>query len=165
MPSNKSVHIRQATAADYPSVMQIIGQAAAWLKEKGIDQWPSPPNEHWQRRTAEQVNQGEFYLAYERQKPIGTFRLTWRDAYWVDDGLAGYLHRLAIRDGKHRQGLGDVMLEWAIGAIKRRGRQYVRLDTPADNGRLRRYYESRGFTYRGQIADHDYLGALFEKEL
>jgi hypothetical protein len=28
---------------------------------KGIDQWTSPPNEHWQRRMAEAIERGEMY--------------------------------------------------------------------------------------------------------
>ena len=163
--ANKSVFIRPASAEDYPAVIEIIGEAAAWLKAKGIDQWPSPPNEHWQRRTAEQVNRDEFYLAYEGEEAVGTFRLTWNDAYWLDGGRAGYLHRLAIRNHKHHQGLGDVLLDGAIALIRQRERRFVRLDVPAKNDRLRRYYERRGFVYRGQVEDHDYLGALFEKEL
>jgi GNAT superfamily N-acetyltransferase len=163
--ARKSVHIRPATAEEYPLVMEIIGEAAGWLKARGIDQWPAPPNEHWQRRTAEQVSRGEFYLAYEGEKPVGTFRLTWHDAYWLDDGLAGYLHRLAIRNHKHHQGLGDVLLDWAIGLIRRQERRFVRLDMPAENDAMRQYYENRGFVYRGQVEDHDYVGALFEKEL
>ncbi len=163
--NSKAVHIRQAVADDYPIVIKIIGEAAAWLQAKGIDQWPSPPNEHWQRRTAEAVSRGEYHLAYEGKKPVGTFQLTWDDAYWLDDGLAGYVHRLAIRDHKHDQGLGDVLLERAIALIRRQERRFIRLDVAAKNQRLRRYYESRGFVCRGQVEDHDYLGALYEKKL
>ncbi|MFO7536472.1 MAG: hypothetical protein R6X32_00250 [Chloroflexota bacterium] len=41
--------------------MATIDAAAAWLKRTGIDQWPSPPNEHWQRRMAEAIQREEVY--------------------------------------------------------------------------------------------------------
>lgn len=163
--TGNKIQVRQVTSKDYPLVIEIIGEAAAWLKEKGIDQWPSPPNEHWRRRIAEQVDRGEYYLAYEGAQAVGVFGLAWKDAYWPDDGLAGYLHRLAIDNHKHRQGLGKVLLEEAMTLIGRQGRQFIRLDVSAENQRLRRYYESLGFIYRGRIEDHDYLGVLYEKRL
>lgn len=163
--SDDKTHIRQATPEDYPIVIEIIGEAAAWLKGKGIDQWPSPPNEHWQRRTAEQVERGEYHIAYEGEEPVGVFRLTWHDAYWLDDGQAGYLHRLAVRRNKHYQGLGDILVDWAVALIIEKKRHFIRLDVAAWNNRIRQYYEERGFSFCGQVEDHDYLGALYEKRI
>ena len=46
------VDFRLAVPDELPLVMDIVAEAAAWLTAKGIDQWPSPPNVHWERRMA-----------------------------------------------------------------------------------------------------------------
>jgi hypothetical protein len=47
---------------DLPLVMEILSEAAAWLKKIGFDQWPSPPNEHWRRRIAAAIKREEVYI-------------------------------------------------------------------------------------------------------
>ena len=154
-----------ATPENLPVVMEIIGEAAAWLQIKGIDQWPSPPNKHWWRRTAAAIERGEVYLVFQAGLVVGTFGLTWADAYWPDDGQAGYVHRLAIRDKVRGQGMGQALLNWAAEQVWQRHRSLLRLDVAMGNGRLRRYYEEQGFIFCGTVGDHDYEAALYEKNV
>ena len=160
------LHIRTAAAGDLPTVLTILGQAAAWLIKRGVDQWPSPPNEHWRRRTAERINKGCVYLARREDETVATFQIAWSDpAYWPHDpDGAGYIHQLALSDQYHGLGVGAALLDWAIRFICQMGKLHVRLDCQAGNGRLRRYYEEQGFTYRGQITDRDYQAALYERD-
>ncbi len=154
-----------AMSEDLPVVMEIIGEAAAWLEAKGIEQWPYPPNKHWWRRTAAAIERGEIYLAYQEGLAVGTLGLTWADAYWPDDGQAGYVHRLAICNQVHGQEMGRALLNWAAEQIRQRHRSLLRLDVPMANGRLRRYYEEQGFALCGTVSDHDYEAALYEKNV
>jgi len=146
-------------------VMEILAEAAAWLKQKGIDQWPSPPNEHWQRRMAAAVGRGELYTFGVVKNRFAIARFTWRDPYWPDDNLAGYIHSMAVHPGMQGQNVGGVILFWAMMKARREGKQFLRLDCLAGNGRLRRYYEDQGFTYQREITDQDYVAALYEKEI
>lgn len=146
-------------------VMEVLSEAAAWLQEKGIDQWPSPPNEHWQRRMAAAIGRGEVHLVSVDRKPVGIVRLTWSDPYWPDDGLAVYVHSMAIRREMHGRRIGEAILAWAEAKAGEEGRQLLRLDCLAGNQRLRRYYREQGFGYRGEHTDRDYSAALFEKEV
>lgn len=148
---------------DLPLVMAILAEAAAWLNEKGSDQWPSPPNEHWQRRMAEAIEREEVYTVGIVKNRFGIVRFTWADPYWPDDNLAGYVHSIALRSEMHGQNLGSLILFWAMMKTKQEGRQFLRLDCLAGNGRLRRYYEDQGFSYRGEVIDQDYVAALYEK--
>ena len=159
----KDMEIQLAEPQDLPTVMAILAEAAAWLKEKGIDQWPSPPNEHWQRRMVEAIDRKEVYTIGQGHKRFGIVRLTWADPYWPDDGLAGYIHSMAIRPSRQGQGVGGVILEWAANEISARGRRAIRLDCLASNGRLRGYYEEQGFIFQSALTDHDYSAALYEK--
>jgi GNAT superfamily N-acetyltransferase len=150
---------------ELPLVMEILAEAAAWLKERGIDQWPSPPNEHWQRRMAEAIQREEVHTVGIVKNRFGIVRFTWADPYWPDDNLAGYVHSMAVRSEMHGQNLSGLILFWAMMKVKREGKQFLRLDCLAGNGRLRRYYEEQGFTYRGQRTDQDYVAALYEKDI
>lgn len=146
-------------------VMEIVAEAAAWLKEQGIDQWPSPPNEHWQRRMATAIARGEVYTVGIVKNRFGIVRFTWSDPYWPDDGLAGYVHSMAIRSEMHGQKVGEGILFWATLKAQRQGKRFLRLDCLASNGRLRRYYEDKGFNCQGERADLDYVAALYQKEI
>jgi hypothetical protein len=159
------LEFKVARPDDLPLVMEILAEAAAWLKEKGIDQWPSPPNEHWQRRMAEAIQREELHTVGIVKNRFGIVRFTWADPYWPDDDLAGYIHSMAVRSNMHGQHLGGLILFWAMMKTKQEGRQFLRLDCLAGNGRLRRYYEGRGFSYRGEVNDRDYTAALYEKEI
>ena len=147
---------------ELPLVMEILAEAAAWLKQKGIDQWPSPPNEHWWRRMGAAIDRGEVYTAGFDKVRIGIVRLTWTDPYWPDDDLAGYVHSVAIRTAMHGQGVGSSILSWAALKVRQRGKRFLRLDCLARNRRLRRYYEDHGFVCRGEVTDRDYIAALYE---
>lgn len=160
-----AVDFKVAQPEELPLVMVILTEAAAWLKGKGIDQWPSPPNEHWQRRMAEAIQREEVYTVGIAKNRFGIVRFTWADPYWPDDNLAGYVHSMAVRSDMHGQNLGGLILLWAIMKAKRERKQLLRLDCLAGNGRLRRYYEEQGFIYRGAVNDHDYAAALYEKEI
>ncbi len=166
------MEIKAALPDQLPLVMDILAEAAAWLTAKGINQWPSPPNEHWWRRMERQLANGEVYLAYLNGEAVGTLRLIWSDPYWADDEKAGYVHSLALRNRVHGLKMGAALLHWAMDESRRQGKQVIRLDCGAANrepeaasGRLRRYYEELGFVYFGEVQDHDYTAVLYEKKL
>jgi GNAT superfamily N-acetyltransferase len=73
------------------------------------------------------------------------------EAVW--DGLPGaaalYVHRMAVR--RSASGLGAVILRRAAGIARQQGREALRLDCVASNGRLRAYYEAAGFVHRGDV--------------
>lgn len=159
------LNFKVAQPEDLPLVMEILAEAAAWLKEKGIDQWPSPPNEHWQRRMAAAIEGEEMHTVSITGNRFGIVRFTWSDLYWPDDNLAGYVHSMAVRRAMQGKSVGGAILLWAGTKAKQQGRQFLRLDCLANNGRLRRYYEEQGFNYRGEVADRDYRAALYELPL
>lgn len=154
-----------AQPADLPVVIDILSEAAAWIKDKGIDQWPSPLNEYWRQRIAEMVQRGEFFTVGAVNKRLGIVRITDGNRHWPDDGQALYVGVLAIRDNMHGQGLGAYILNWAALKAHRQGKGFLRLDCLASNRRLCRYYEDQGFTYKGQFTSGEYVAAMYEKPL
>jgi GNAT superfamily N-acetyltransferase len=157
--------VRLAVPDGLPLVMEIVAEATAWLTAKGIDQWPSPPNVHWERRMAMAIERREVFTAGFTATRFAIVRLTWSDEYWPDDGRAGYVHTMAIRDALHGQGIGKAILEWTTSETRQQGKSRLRLDCLAGSGRLRRYYENQGFVYQGEFTDRDYVAALYELAL
>lgn len=160
-----ALDFKVAQTEDLPLAMEILAEAAARLKEKGIDQWPSPPNEHWQRRMAAAIERKEVYTVGVDQNRLGILRFTWSDPYWPDDNLAGYVHSMAVRPAMQGKNIGGAILSWAARKARQQDRQFLRLDCLSGNGRLRRYYEEQGFIYRGEATDRDYTAALYELPL
>lgn len=59
---------------------------------------------------------------------------------------AGYIQRLATSAGYKGQGVGKQIINLLLQEVAKNNRQYLRLATPANNAKLRSYYESCGFT-------------------
>ena len=161
-----SLIIRPAKVDELGDVMDILADAAAWLESKGVKQWPSPPNEHWWRRTETFIKNREMYLVQKESQTVATFRLAWTDPYWSDpQPVAGYIHTLAVKSHLRGLKIGADILDWWRAAIRDQNKAFARLDCQADNVRLRRYYEEQGFVFKRKAIDRDYVAALYEKRL
>jgi protein-tyrosine phosphatase len=153
---------------DLSVVMEILDQAARWMLERGIWQWeaPSPP-EVWQRM-AREIENREVYLARlpETGEPVGTLRFEWTGApLWPKEADAGYIHSMTVKPAYMGRQLGQRMLEWTIDHVRSRGKRIARLDCMTANPRLRAYYESAGFHYRGDSRSGAYQLSLYELAL
>jgi GNAT superfamily N-acetyltransferase len=126
-------------------VLRVLDEAAAWLRARGIEQWPARFEFSWVRGS---LMRGETWLVEVDGLVSATVTLDWSDAVWAGiPGDAAYLHRMAVR--RRSSGLGRVILAWAAGVAREHGRQALRLDCVASNERLRAYYEAAGFVFRG----------------
>ena len=129
------------------AVLGVLNEAAAWLQDQGITQWPARFESSW---IEEAILQGETWLVEVGGANGGTVTVDWSDAAWSDVcGDAGYIHRMAVR--RCCRGLGSVILAWAAEMVRQHNRSALRLDCVASNDRLRAYYETAGFIYRGDV--------------
>jgi ribosomal protein S18 acetylase RimI-like enzyme len=145
-------------------VADVLDEAAAWLRSRGIQQWPARFS---RGRIAEQVRERDVYVAWDRGQAVGTFSLQVSDPeFWGDrpsDAL--YLHGLAVR--RSHAGLGPELLARAERLTVAAGRRYLRLDCGAANLPLRAYYERAGFEHRGdrrmERSIAQWTASLYEK--
>ena len=146
--TNTKIKFRVARPDQVNDVLGVLDEAAAWLEEQGITQWPARFEQSW---IEDAIHQGETWLV-EADGTIGaTVTVDWSDPAWSDvGGSAAYLHRMAVR--RQERGLGAVILAWAAEIARQHGRDALRLDCVASNDRLRAYYETAGFDYRGDVA-------------
>jgi len=72
---------------------------------------------------------------------------------------------LAVESSVHGQGIGAMVIEWALHQTFLQGRQFLRLDCSARNAGLCRYYERQGFIQVGQrVLQSGYIAALYQCE-
>jgi GNAT superfamily N-acetyltransferase len=143
-----AVRFRVAAPDQLGDVLTVLDEAAARLREQGIEQWPARFDADWVEGA---VRRGETWLAGQGAAVSGTVTLDGADPVWdaVPGPAALYVHRMAVR--RPARGLGAVMLDWAAGVARRQGREALRLDCVASNARLRAYYEAAGFVHRGDV--------------
>jgi ribosomal protein S18 acetylase RimI-like enzyme len=159
---SESLEVRPAEPEDLDEIVEILSEAARWLLEQGIRQWPDPfPRD----RVAALLERGSFYLARLDGEPVATFALLWSDpAFWGERPPdAGYVHAIAVRRAYAGRELGKRLLDWAEGRATESGREYLRLDCVTDNENLRAYYERLGFEPRGETRIDDFTATLFER--
>jgi GNAT superfamily N-acetyltransferase len=142
------IEFRVARPDQTDNVLSVLNEAAAWLQERGITQWPARFERSW---IDEAVCRGETWLVEVDGTVCATVTVDWSDPVWNDtDGSAAYIHRMAVR--RQRPGLGAIILAWVADFARQHGRDTLRLDCVASNGPLRAYYERAGFVYRGDVA-------------
>jgi protein-tyrosine phosphatase len=132
-----------------PEVQRMLSTAFHRAAARGYKQWWDPfPVEVVERS----VLRGETYVAVEQGSVLGTIALSWEDPlFWGERPPdAGYVHRLCTSPDA-APGFGVEMLTWADRTAANRRRDWLRLDTPASNVRLRAYYESLGFRLQDEL--------------
>jgi len=162
------VQMRHAGAADFEAVYQVSLDAQQWLQSRGIYQWTVLMNsKEGQRQLLDRILHAEVYLALLDGDPVGTLSLQWEDPFFWDergeDGLAGYVHALAIRRKVGGHGVGRALIHWAMRLIAGHGRPLIRLDCMADNPALCAYYARLGFIDQGVREWPNWRARLYER--
>jgi GNAT superfamily N-acetyltransferase len=168
---NTTFTIRVATVCQQPVVLDLIEQAAAWLRGKGTDQWARPWPDEPQRdeRVRRGLELGETWIVWSGDVPAATMTIR-QDAnpdVWGEKGRdpAVYIHRLVVSRTYAGLDLGGVMIDWAVQReFALRHVDWARVDVWTTNAGLHDYYERQGFIRCGSCPDPRYpSGALFQK--
>lgn len=153
-----TLEIRRADPAEVVPVIEILAEATAWLRTKGIEQWPDRFSHDF---ITALVGEGTLFVGVQGTEIVATVTLQWSDpGFWGAREDAGFIHRLAVR--RSHSGVGTALIEWADRQAAARGRAFLCLDTITSNARLRAYYEGLGFREVGQMSgppEHPHSGA------
>jgi hypothetical protein len=110
-----AVTLHRASTAHAAEVLDVLDEAAAWLRRRGVTQWPERFESSWIEGA---IERGETWLARLGATAMGTLTLDWSDPLWADiGGAAGYVHRMAVR--RQAVGLGALLLGWAADVARR----------------------------------------------
>ncbi len=158
--------IRVATEYDLPGVIDTLREASEWEVARGLPHpWPVP---FPLSRIRPALDHQDLYVVEDsRAQPAGTVTLVWADpAFWGERPAdAGYIHRLAVRRAHAGRGIGRAILAWAEDVTRRKGRDFLRLDTLTASDGLHRFYRSAGFEAMGEVTVDGLPCTLFEKRL
>jgi GNAT superfamily N-acetyltransferase len=139
--------LRLAKAHEVETVATLWEESAAWLKNRGVDQWQYPVRT---AAIASAIDDETVWLLDDDIGPVATVTLDtdademlWLPADEPQNAL--YLHRLVVARRAAGQTLGDRILDWAGAEAARRGRRWLRLDAWTSNTGLHDYYLERGF--------------------
>lgn len=149
--------VSEAHEQDIPEIAGILTDATMYKVKKGDKIWGG---EGWtDEEVKDYMAESEMFLVKQGQEIVGTVSLQWEDerTWGAQPPIAGYMHRLAIKEGHHGQGLGEQVIDWVATKVAEQGKELLRLDCPEDNQDLCKYYEKLGFTKTGsrQIPKYD----------
>ena len=153
-----------ASSEDTPILLDILTDATHQKLNRGDMSWG--PSGWTEEEVRDVMTESTVYLVRQNDQIIGTVSLQWDDeeVWGPQPPVAGYLHRLAIKDEFRGQGLGEQIVDWSAARAAENGRSSLRLDCEESNEDLCNYYKGLGFTKVGsQILNEFYTAALFER--
>lgn len=134
-------------AGQVDRAISILREVAAWGREQGFRVWP----DEWltrQELLTREAQPENFYVGTVDGREACAFILQWSDReYWPDapEYEAGYLHKLCVRRAFAHMGMTGQVVEAVREECARRGAQYIRLDTGANEPVVQRIYQEAGF--------------------
>lgn len=153
------MEISRAQPDELDDVLDVLDEAAAWLQELGIKQWPArfSGRDGWRgERLRSYVLAGETWLVRAAGEVAATFTLSGPDPDYAHGWPGGpdnalYVYRMAVRRKHAGAGLGDRILDWCATTAAAAGQRWLRLDCHRENHTLQRYYTDRGFARVGTV--------------
>jgi GNAT superfamily N-acetyltransferase len=156
------MNVRPARPGEIEVVLDVLADASAWLRARGIEQWPERFDASW---VMPAIERGETWIGEVEGDVVGTLVVEWEDElFWAGyPADAGYLHRLAV--SRRGTGLGAQLLRWAERLTAGAGKPWLRLDCVAWNHPLRAYYERAGYEHVGDVTVGPYTQARYQKRV
>lgn len=157
---------------DEDKTISVMHGAGKWLKDSG-----RKPSESWQPQNMNKdyllkhAESSEFYAALIDGKPVAGMILqdnqrnqSWKSVDKDKKIVALYVHWLCVDHEYAGKGLPGVMIDFAAKFAKTKGIHILRLDTNAEEPKLRRIYEELGFNLRSTEKEGNHVTAFYEKE-
>jgi GNAT superfamily N-acetyltransferase len=144
--------ITQAKNEDLRKVLNLLVNAATWLKTKRTKQWSYYLTEldGNEEEILHSIKNGATYLVEKEGQHISTLTLEKNPSGW-DLDLWGenarddvvYLHRLVVHRNHAGKGIGSALLDWVEKEAQEAGKKIIRFDCIASNEGLNHYYQKR----------------------
>jgi len=153
------LRFESAQRNELPIILDLLDEAAVWLRARDILQWPprfSDVDDWRAARIASYVEDGQAWLVRISSEVVATFTIGAADPDYADGWPDGpddalYIFRMAVRRAWAGRNLGGRILDWASARALARGHKWLRLDCHRDNTALQNYYEARGFIRVGTL--------------
>lgn len=149
--------IRKSSRADITAIMEIVADAQALLRSRGVDQWQDG------YPTADIIEQdiarSESYVLEDRDVVVATAVISFAgevtyntiDGQWLNSNDYVVVHRLAVRNSALGSGLAQKMMLYAETLALEHGVTDIRVDTHCDNKAMQSLLNRLGYTVCGKI--------------
>ena len=149
-----------AKKKDLSEIMQVIGQAQAYLASQHIEQWQNGyPNE---TAILKDIKNNESYIVKsEDSSLIATAMFTTRneptyktiEGDWITETDASYgvIHRMAVNKGFRGTGIAKFIFNQCEQTLKYNKIQSMRIDTHEDNLGMQALLKKLGYVFCGVI--------------
>ncbi|MEU5900269.1 GNAT family N-acetyltransferase [Streptomyces venezuelae] len=157
------MNVTYATLDDIPRLQKFRQDAAAWLADRGLDQWSTVYPDDLLRSS---IKAGTVFLFHEEaeEDPVATVTLDtladpilWTPAEIREPAL--YVHKLTLSRLGSGSGLGSRILDWCGDRAAQAGCDWLRLDAWTTNTALHTYYRSQGFTHLRTVHNEQAYGS------
>ena len=154
------MHIRKATEADIPKLLDIYEEAKAYMRKTGnMTQWSG--NYPSQEDIREDLDRGWLYVCAEEdsEEPLAVFAFfigeepNYRKIYegaWLNEEPYGVIHRIALSGKARGWGAAKACMDYAESCSRN-----LRIDTHADNLPMQGLIRKCGFLPTGIIYVED----------
>ena len=154
------------TQGDASIALEIMREAASWLIQIGKPLWRLD-NRCLNRKSSTGITKDDIYVGWVANEAAAVMILQWKDPnLWPhakDD--SGFIHKLCVRRRFAGSDVSRQMVAWAEQEVRRRGKEYLRLDCAGDCQKLCSFYESLGFRQVDRRMVGIYDEAFFEMGL
>jgi len=149
------IHVRPATEADLPAILQLVREVVPLMNAGGNLQWDADyPNETVFRSD---IARRQLWVAELDGAVAGVAALTtdqdpeYADADWEPGREAIVTHRLAVAPGAQGRGVAAALLGQAERLAIERGLYLLRIDTNSENQATQRLFPKLGYRFAGEI--------------
>lgn len=163
--------LRLVALHEIHTAMEIIDAAKRHLKQQGINQWQTGyPDSNCIRQDIE-TGKGFFvadeagilgYLCIDYDGEPSYDRL---NGEWRTEGKYVVVHRMAFAEHARGKGMSDTVFRLVEEMSRQKGIHSFRIDTDADNQKMRHILQKNGFAYRGTIWFENSEKLAFDKAM
>lgn len=151
------IRLKMAGTEDAEFAMKCINDAKRHLKQQGIDQWQKGYPD--QACIEQDIRRGKGFLLEEEGFLLGYLCIDFdgEPAYehlngeWQNSGDYVVVHRMAFADEARGKGLAQTAFHLVEEYSLSKGVKNFRVDTDADNLKMKHILNKAGFEYRGTI--------------
>jgi GNAT superfamily N-acetyltransferase len=138
------VRFRTATAADVPDIVALLADDPLGATREDL---ASPLPACYRRAFAAiEADPNQLLAVAEADGAVvGTLQLTFIPGLSRRGALRGQIEAVRVAAAHRSGGLGERLVEWAVGACRARGCVLVQLTTDRSRGRAHAFYERLGF--------------------
>ena len=155
----EDILIREANFNDVDSIMDIIKQIIAEMKESKNTQWDEtyPKAENFKQ----DIEEGSLYVDEFKGDIVGFICVNdsepeeYKNIDWISDEKSLVLHRMGINPKYRRKGKAKNLIRYAENLAMRNGIMYLKTDTNSMNTKMRSLFKTCGFRFAGEM---DFLG-------